>query len=236
MVLFLCFPTFSGRVPAGCTPSRAAPAAENPPASVVCRTDWAGQKNIVCHDVIEDSNHTLEELSRAGFPNEVVQAVGVLTRDPHMHYLDYVAKVRRNPIARRVKLADLKRLENVTEQDKCRLLKYHMAQAILADDPYDASLSHFRKQLPLSLNEPVYLSVFYNRTGEMLKYSLDFEYAEDSHCEFSVDEGDKLRKELSANRTLPEALADMMPFSEQAFASLLEGIRTVPKPSKLFRW
>lgn len=194
------------------------------------------------HDVIEDSNHTLEELSRAGFPNEVVQAVGVLTRDPHMHYLDYVAKVRRNPIARRVKLADLThnsdltRLTDVTEQDKRRLLKYRMAQAILSDDPYDTSLSHFRKQLPLSLNEPVYLSVFYSREGQVMKYSLDFEYARDSHCEFSADEGDKLQKELSANRTLPEALADMMPFSEQAFASLLEGIRTAPKPSKLFRW
>lgn len=194
------------------------------------------------HDVIEDSNHTLDELSRAGFPDEVVRAVRTLTRDPHMHYLDYVARVRQNPIARRVKLADLKhnsdlaRLETVTEQDRRRVLKYRMAQAILADDPYDASLGHFRKRLPLSLNEPVWLSVFFSVEGQVRKYSLDFEYAEDSHCEFSVDEGEKLRKELSANRTLPEALADIMPFSAQAFVSLLEGIRTAPEPSRLFRW
>lgn len=179
------------------------------------------------HDVIEDSHHTLDELSRAGFPSEVVRAVRALTRDPYMHYLDYVAQVRRNPIARRVKLADLNhnsdltRLETVTGQDKRRLLKYRMAQAILADDPYNALLGHFRKRLPLSLNEPVWLSVFYNRAGQVLKYSLDLEYAEDSHYEFSADCGEKLRRELNANRTLPEALADEMPFSCTAVASLL---------------
>lgn len=179
------------------------------------------------HDVIEDSHHTLDELSRAGFPSEVVRAVRALTRDPHMHYLDYVANVRRDPIARRVKLADLQhnsdlaRLETITEQDKRRVLKYYMAQAILADDSYDASLGHFRKWLPLSLNEPVYLSVFYSREGQVLKYSLDLEYAEDSHYEFTVDEGEKLRRELGVNRTLPEALADEMPFSCTAVESLL---------------
>lgn len=194
------------------------------------------------HDVIEDSNHTLNELSRAGFPDAVVRAVRALTRDPHTHYLDYVASVRRDPIARRVKLADLKhnsdpaRLETLTEQDERRLLKYRMAQAILADDPYDASLDCFRKQLPLSLNEPVYLSVFYSREGQVRKYSLDLEYAGDSHCEFTADEGEKLRRELSANRTLPEALADRMPFSGNAFQRLLDGIRATPGPSRLFGW
>lgn len=156
-----------------------------------------------------------------------------LTRDPYMHYLDYVAQVRLNPIARRVKLADLQhnsdlaRLGTVTEQDKRRALKYRMAQAILADDPYDALLGHFRKQLPLSLSEPVYLSVFYSREGQVLKYCLDLEYAEDSHYEFSAAEGEKLRKELNVNRTLPEALADEMPFSCTAVESLLRqhGIR-----------
>lgn len=179
------------------------------------------------HDVIEDSGYTLAELSQAGFPQEVVEAVGVLTRDPYMQYLDYVAKVRRNPIARRVKLADLKhnsdlaRLGTITEQDKGRVLKYRMAQAILEDDFYDASMDHFRKRLPLSLENPVYLSVFYSRGGQVLKYSLDLEYAEDSHYDFSAEAGEKLRRKVAVNRTLPEALAEQKLYSCTAIESLL---------------
>lgn len=166
------------------------------------------------HDVIEDSNHTPGELSQAGFPDEVVRAVRALTRDPHMHYLDYVARLRQNPIARRVKLADLahnsdlNRLDCVTAQDRRRVLKYRMAQAILEDDRYDRVLEHFRKVLPLSMDDPLFLSVFYDRQGVVQKYSIDIEKAEDSHYEFDARQGEKLRLALDPSRTLPEALAD----------------------------
>ena len=166
------------------------------------------------HDVIEDSNHTPGELSQAGFPDEVVRAVRVLTHDPHMHYLDYVARLRQNPIARRVKLADLvhnsdlSRLGYVSDQDRRRVLKYRMAQAILEDDYYDEVLEHFRKVLPLSLDEPLFLSVFYDRQGVVQKYSIDIEEAEDSHYEMDPPQAEKLRLSLDPSRTLPEALAD----------------------------
>ena len=166
------------------------------------------------HDVIEDSNHTPGELSQAGFPDEVVRAVRALTRDPHMHYLDYVARLRQNPIARRVKLADLahnsdlSRLGYVSDRDRRRVLKYRMAQAILEDDRYDRVLEHFRKVLPLSLDEPLFLSVFYDRQGVVQKYSIDIEKAEDSHYEFDARQGEKLRLALDPSRTLPDALAD----------------------------
>lgn len=166
------------------------------------------------HDVIEDSNHTPGELSQAGFPDEVVRAVRALTRDPHMHYLDYVARLRQNPIARRVKLADLahnsdlNRLDSVTAQDRRRVLKYRMAQAILEDDRYDKVLEHFRKVLPLSMDDPLFLSVFYDRQGVVQEYSIDIEKAEDSHYEFDARQGEKLRLALDPSRTLPEALAD----------------------------
>ena len=166
------------------------------------------------HDVIEDSHHTPGELSQAGFPDEVVRAVRALTRDPHMHYLDYVARLRQNPIARRVKLADLahnsdlNRLDSVTSQDRRRVLKYRMAQAILEDDRYDKVLEHFRKVLPLSMDDPLFLSVFYDRQGVVQKYSIDIEKAEDSHYEFDARQGEKLRLALDPSRTLPEALAD----------------------------
>ena len=58
------------------------------------------------HDTVEDTNVTLEQLE-AEFPNEVVEAVRLLTHDPDMDYFDYVRAIRGNPISMKVKLADL---------------------------------------------------------------------------------------------------------------------------------
>ena len=58
------------------------------------------------HDVVEDTDVTLEALS-AIFPAEVVEAVALLTHRPGDDYLQYVAAIRENPIARAVKLADI---------------------------------------------------------------------------------------------------------------------------------
>ena len=91
----------------------------------------------------------------------MLEALRLLTRDSHTHYLDYVVKLRKNPLARRVKLADLahnsdlNRLDHVTAQDRQRVLKYRMAQAILEDDWFDEAQEKFRKVLPLSLDQPL---------------------------------------------------------------------------------
>ena len=58
------------------------------------------------HDVVEDTNVTLEELA-AIFPKEVVDAVALLTHAKNVPYMEYVKKLKDNPIARAVKLADL---------------------------------------------------------------------------------------------------------------------------------
>ena len=59
------------------------------------------------HDVVEDTAVTLEEL-KAEFPPEVTDAVALLTHDRVGDYFEYVAKIRNNPIAKAVKLADLR--------------------------------------------------------------------------------------------------------------------------------
>ena len=166
------------------------------------------------HDAVEDGGCALEDLRKAGMPNEVVEAVRCLTRTRQARYLDYIAALRKNPIACRVKLADLahnsdlNRLDNVTGQDRRRVLKYRMAQAVLQSDRYDPVLKHFRKRIPLSLDQPLYLSVFYDITGSVEKYSIDIEKAEDSHYELDPHQAEKLRLALAPGRTLPEALAD----------------------------
>ena len=85
------------------------------------------------HDVLEDSPVSAEELLIAGLPEEVVTAVQVLTKKPMQDYQAYLETVKKNSLARVVKLADLKhnsdlsRLTSITEKDRERLKKYKNA-------------------------------------------------------------------------------------------------------------
>lgn len=89
------------------------------------------------HDVIEDTPYTLEDLAAEGFCREVLDALALMTHDPAVPYLEYVAKIRENPIATKVKLADLMhnsdltRLDTVDEKALKRIEKYKQARALL---------------------------------------------------------------------------------------------------------
>lgn len=90
------------------------------------------------HDVVEDSATTLDELRAAGFPEEVVEAVRLLTHDKEgQSYEAYVRALKGNAVARQVKLADLqhnmdiRRMSAVTPEDAPRLEKYRRAWEIL---------------------------------------------------------------------------------------------------------
>ena len=89
------------------------------------------------HDVVEDSEYTFRDLEEMGFPAQVLEALGLLTHDPVVPYLDYVARIRENPIARAVKLADLRhnsdlsRLDQVDARALARVEKYRQAMALL---------------------------------------------------------------------------------------------------------
>ena len=58
------------------------------------------------HDTVEDTDVTLEQLA-AEFPAEVVEAVRLLTHESGADYYEYVRAIRGNPVAMKVKLADL---------------------------------------------------------------------------------------------------------------------------------
>ena len=91
------------------------------------------------HDVIEDTDYTLDDLKKMKFPDEVCEALSYLTHDDSIPYLEYVKKIRENEIAKRVKLADLKhnsdlsRLDCVTKEDLLRIEKYKRAIKILEE-------------------------------------------------------------------------------------------------------
>ncbi len=62
------------------------------------------------HDVIEDHGdvYSFADLERAGFPASVLDALRLLTHAEGVPYMDYVQALAKNPIARRVKCADLR--------------------------------------------------------------------------------------------------------------------------------
>lgn len=69
------------------------------------------------HDVVEDTDVTLEDLGKI-FPKEVVDAVALMTHADGVDYFDYVGKIQTNPIAKAVKLADLEHNSDTTRMDK----------------------------------------------------------------------------------------------------------------------
>ena len=89
------------------------------------------------HDVVEDTDYTLEDIAAEGFGQEIVEAVSLMTHEDDVPYLDYVTKLKDNPIAKAVKLADLahnsdpSRLGEIDEETQQRLEKYKTAIALL---------------------------------------------------------------------------------------------------------
>ena len=86
----------------------------------------------VLHDVVEDSDWTIEQLAEKGFSDEILTAVECLTHTEDEDYEKYIERVQSNEIARKVKLADLEDNMNIrritktlTEKDFKRLEKYH---------------------------------------------------------------------------------------------------------------
>ena len=93
----------------------------------------------VLHDVVEDSDWTLDQLRAEGIPAEVIDAIDHLTRREREGYEDFIARVGANPLARRVKLADLEdnlnllRLPSLDAHDLTRLQRYLAARRTLLE-------------------------------------------------------------------------------------------------------
>lgn len=91
------------------------------------------------HDVMEDCGATADDLRALGVSPAAVRAVELLTHQDGVPYLDYARALRANPIARRVKAADLRhncdlaRLDHVTDADVARLRRYLQARVALGD-------------------------------------------------------------------------------------------------------
>lgn len=91
------------------------------------------------HDVVEDTTVTLSMLAEKGFSQEILDAVALMTHKDGVDYMDYVRAIKENPIAKAVKLADLRhnsdvtRLDVVDEKALKRREKYAEAIALLEE-------------------------------------------------------------------------------------------------------
>ena len=90
------------------------------------------------HDTIEDTALTLDELrEKIPLTDDETAALKLLTHDEKIPYFDYVAAIKSNPLARRVKIADLRhnadlsRIKNPSPKDFARVEKYRVALKIL---------------------------------------------------------------------------------------------------------
>jgi (p)ppGpp synthase/HD superfamily hydrolase len=103
-----------------------------------CDTD-AERIVAVLHDVIEDTPHTLNDLRRMGFSEDVLAALDSVTKRQGEEYEAFVERAAANPIGRKVKIADLKdnmdvrRLASFEAGDVERMQKYLKAWRRLTD-------------------------------------------------------------------------------------------------------
>ena len=81
------------------------------------------------HDVVEDTTVTLEDLAD-DFPREIIEAVALMTHKDDVPYLEYVAQIKANALAKTVKLADLR----------------HNSDETRFENPDEAMLIHFREK------------------------------------------------------------------------------------------
>ena len=89
------------------------------------------------HDVVEDTDYTFDDLRSMGFPEQIIEALHLLTHDDTVPYMEYITAIRENPIAKAVKLADLRhnsdttRVETIDDQMQQRYEKYAAAIGLL---------------------------------------------------------------------------------------------------------
>lgn len=92
------------------------------------------------HDVVEDSEISLKDISKYEFDKKIMSALKVLTYSTNQNYEDYIKKISKNKLARKIKIADLtdnmnlNRLPYLNKKDFERIKKYHKALKYLLEN------------------------------------------------------------------------------------------------------
>lgn len=89
------------------------------------------------HDNVEDKIHTIQQLREKGFSERILTALELLSFDKKLPYMFNIKNLLDNKDARQAKIADLhenmdlRRLEEIEEEDVIRFKKYATALNLL---------------------------------------------------------------------------------------------------------
>jgi (p)ppGpp synthase/HD superfamily hydrolase len=84
----------------------------------------------VLHDVVEDTSISIDDLRKERFSEKILAAVTAITQNKGESKTNYIKRVKKNPLAIRVKLNDLednmdvRRLPKITDWDVKQLKGY----------------------------------------------------------------------------------------------------------------
>lgn len=114
------------------------------PLSVMNSVNGLKEKIVaVGHDLVEDTDVSLEYLEYIGFDEEIIDAIDCITKRPDEKYKDYLKRVAKNEISIIVKRADIKdntrweRVHRLEETVVRKLLrKYERALEFLDEIQY----------------------------------------------------------------------------------------------------
>ena len=189
------------------------------------------------HDVVEDTDITLEDLSVHGFSENVMDALALLTHDDGLEYMDYIERIKPNPLAAKVKLADLRHNSNMarlagSNWSLQRLIKYKSAILSLYNVPSKVSETGplRRERIPLDNNGLWFLSVFKDKNNNAIKYSFDVEKAGDSHYELVTCEFNRLASHFGCEDTIGALKDFIINHRELDFVNLLDRLEIFYQP------
>lgn len=191
---------------------------------LLTQPDEAAQIVAVLHDVMEDTPVTATDLRDAGYGEKVITALEALTKRKDETYDDFIERVATNPLARRVKLADLednmdfRRLRSPTAKDTERMEKSDKAWGRLMSEETrgkanneqagaEAEWKLFEKHLAEALSdlaEDEYLILSHKRA--------------DYYVQFAAQGAFGMRAETMSNAHITEAADQLSP---TAFRTLL---------------
>ena len=115
----------------------------NHPLAVMKRLNRPEEKIVgVLHDIVEDTEVTLENLKEYGFPENIILGVDSVTRREGESRAAFIYRAKLNELGRSVKIADLKENSNLSriphpmEKDYERVEKYKREISILTEDDW----------------------------------------------------------------------------------------------------
>ncbi len=92
------------------------------------------------HDVVEDTDLTFDDLRSKGIPEDVIVPLTLLTHEPGVPYMEYVARIGTDRVATKVKLSDLahnmdasRYCRDMNEDELRRMEKYAKAKEYLEE-------------------------------------------------------------------------------------------------------